>query len=35
MIPDRLQEEIAAWLEFYHDLGIDEFLVESRQDQSF
>ena len=30
MLPDRLQEEIAAWLEFYQDLGIDEFLLESR-----
>jgi DNA polymerase len=30
MIPARLQEEIAAWLEFYRDLGIDEFLLESR-----
>lgn len=31
MIPDRLKEEITAWLEFYRDLGIDEFLLESRQ----
>lgn len=30
MLPERLQEEIAAWLEFYHDLGIDEFLLQSR-----
>jgi len=33
MLPDRLQEEIAAWLEFYQDLGIDEFLLESREGQ--
>jgi uracil-DNA glycosylase len=25
MIPDRLKDEIRAWLEFCHDLGIDEF----------
>jgi uracil-DNA glycosylase len=35
VIPERLQEEIAAWLEYYQDLGIDEFLLESRQGQSF
>jgi len=31
MIPDHLKDEIAAWLEFYRDLGIDEFLLEPRQ----
>jgi uracil-DNA glycosylase family 4 len=25
MITDGLKDEIAAWLEFYHDLGIEEF----------
>src|SRR5215472_10826176 len=30
MMPARLHEEIAAWLEFYRDLDIDEFLLESR-----
>jgi uracil-DNA glycosylase len=34
MIPGRLGEEIAAWLEFYQDLGIDEFLLESRESES-
>lgn len=31
MIPNRLQDEIAAWLEFYQELGIDEFLLEPRE----
>jgi uracil-DNA glycosylase family 4 len=31
MIPNRLQDEIAAWLEFYQELGIDEFLIEARE----
>jgi uracil-DNA glycosylase family 4 len=31
MIPNRLQDEIAAWLEFYQELGIDEFLIEPRE----
>src|SRR5580700_5317687 len=31
MIPTRLQDEIAAWLEFYHELGIEEFLIEPRE----
>ncbi|HXJ93539.1 MAG TPA: uracil-DNA glycosylase [Terriglobia bacterium] len=35
MIPDRLKEEITAWLEFYQDLGIDEFLLQSREGQRF
>ncbi len=35
MLPDRLQQEIAACLEFYQDLGIEEFLLESREGQSF
>jgi DNA polymerase len=35
MLPERLQQEIAAWLEFYQDLGVDEFLLESREGQSF
>jgi uracil-DNA glycosylase len=34
MIPERLQEEIAAWLEFYQDLGIDEFLLEPRPSET-
>ncbi|HEV2426069.1 MAG TPA: uracil-DNA glycosylase [Terriglobia bacterium] len=32
MIPDRLKDEIAARLEFYRELGIEEFFVESRPD---
>jgi uracil-DNA glycosylase family 4 len=35
MIPERLRDEIAAWLEFYQDLGIDEFLIESRPNETF
>jgi len=31
VIPDHLQDEIAAWLEFYRDLGVDEFLLEPRE----
>lgn len=31
MIPDHLQNETAAWLEFYRELGIDEFLLEPRE----
>jgi uracil-DNA glycosylase len=34
MLPERLQEEIAAWLEFYQDLGINEFLLESRPSEA-
>jgi uracil-DNA glycosylase len=34
MIPERLKEEIAGWLEFYQDLGIDEFLLESRPSET-
>ena len=30
MIPERLEDDIFAWLEFYQDLGIDGFLLESR-----
>jgi uracil-DNA glycosylase len=31
MIPDRLHDEIAAWLDFYHELGIDDFFIEQRR----
>lgn len=31
MLPNRLQEELGAWLEFYQELGIDEFLIEPRE----
>ncbi|HEY6290301.1 MAG TPA: uracil-DNA glycosylase [Terriglobia bacterium] len=31
MIPDHLKDEITAWLEFYQDLGFDEFLLEPRE----
>ena len=30
MIPDRLKDEIAARLEFYRELGIEEFFIEPR-----
>ncbi|HUI43663.1 MAG TPA: uracil-DNA glycosylase family protein [Terriglobia bacterium] len=30
MISDRLTNEVAAWLEFYRGLGIDDFLLEPR-----
>jgi uracil-DNA glycosylase len=30
MISNRLKGEVAAWLEFYRDLGIDEFLLTPR-----
>src|SRR5580658_5434820 len=31
MLPNRLRDEIAAWLEFYQELGIEEFLIEPRE----
>ena len=31
MLPNRLRDEIAAWLEFYRELGIEEFLIEPRE----
>jgi uracil-DNA glycosylase len=32
MIPDRLKDEIAARLDFYRELGIEEFFIEPRAD---
>ena len=32
MIPERLKDEIAARLDFYRELGIEEFFIESRPD---
>lgn len=32
MIPDRLKNEIAARLEFYRELGIEEFFIQPRPD---
>ena len=35
VIPSRLRDEIAAWLEFYQELGIEEFLLEPRESAPF
>jgi uracil-DNA glycosylase len=31
MVPEQLQGEIAAWLEFYRELGIEDFCLEPRE----
>src|SRR5580700_10800861 len=31
MTPKRLQDTVRAWLEFYQELGIEEFLIEPRE----
>jgi uracil-DNA glycosylase family 4 len=35
MIPDRLKDEIAARLDFYRELGIEDFLIEQRKAAGF